>query len=157
MNQTLLNMNEIVDALIQPIIEMDKDHRIKFEVANLPSAYGDQEMLKSVWSNLIENAVKFSKNKAIAEIRIGFEETTTEITYYIEDNGAGFDMAYIAKLFNVFQRVHAQNEFEGTGIGLATIRRIITKHGGKTWAEGHVGSGAKFYFTLLKRKERMSI
>ena len=156
MNQTCLNMKEIVDGLIQPIIEIDKEHRIKFDIANLPSAYGDLEMLKSVWSNLIENAVKFSKNKITAEIQIGFQETMTEITYYIQDNGAGFDMEYSAKLFNVFQRLHSVSEFEGTGIGLATIKRIITKHGGRTKAEGKVGLGATFYFTLLKRKEDIS-
>jgi len=151
MNQTILNMNEIVHDLVKPIIEIDKDHRIKFDIATLPSAFGDLVMLQAVWRNLIENAVKFTKNKKIAKIQVGFQETKTEIVYYVQDNGAGFDMAYVSKLFNVFQRLHSRSDFEGTGIGLASIRRIITKHGGRTWAEGEVGSGAKFYFTLLKK------
>src|SRR5665648_877683 len=154
MNQKLLDMNEIVDALIQPNREQDQQHRIEFHINPLPPAFGDLEMIKSVWNNLIENAIKFSKKKDLAKISIGAEENETEIIYYIKDNGAGFDMNYAAKLFTVFQRLHSQEDFEGTGIGLATVQKIITRHGGRIWAEGKVGEGAAFFFTLIKRKER---
>ncbi len=148
-----IDMNEIVDKLIQPIIEQDVEHRIKFNISDMPKTIGDQEMFKSVWSNYIENAVKFTKNREFAEITIGAEENEDSILYFIRDNGAGFDMAYSAKLFTVFQRLHSREDYEGTGIGLATVRRIMTRHGGQTWAKGKVGEGATFYFSLLKRKE----
>jgi len=149
----LLDMNQIVDALIQPTREQDQQHRIEFHINPLPPAFGDLEMIKSAWNNLIENAIKFSKKKDLAKISIGAEKNETEIIYYIKDNGAGFDMNYAAKLFAVFQRLHSREDYDGTGIGLATVQRIITRHGGKTWAEGKVGEGATFYFSLIKRKE----
>src|SRR5665648_26057 len=154
MSQKLLDMNQIVDALIQPTREQDQQHRIEFHINPLPPAFGDLEMIKSVWNNLIENAIKFSKKKDLAKISIGAEENETEIIYYIKDNGAGFDMNYAAKLFTVFQRLHSREDFEGTGIGLATVQKIIARHGGRIWAEGKVGEGAAFSFTLIKRKER---
>ncbi|MEI8216070.1 MAG: ATP-binding protein [Eubacteriales bacterium] len=153
MNLEQIDMNEIVDKLIQPIIEQDMEHRIQFNISNMPKAIGDIEMFKSVWSNFIENAVKFSKNISSAEITIGAEEKGDKIIYFISDKGAGFDMNYSSKLFTVFQRLHSREDYEGTGIGLATVRRIISRHGGETWAEGKVGEGATFYFSLLKRKE----
>src|SRR5665648_231944 len=154
MSQKLLDMNQIVDALIQPTREQDQQHRIEFHINPLPSVFGDLEMIKAVWNNLIENAIKFSKKKDLAKISIGAEENETEIIYYIKDNGAGFDMNYAAKLFTVFQRLHSREDFEGTGIGLATVQKIIARHGGRIWAEGKVGEGAAFSFTLIKRKER---
>src|SRR5450756_2455689 len=154
MSQKLLDMNQIVDALIQPTREQDQQHRIEFHINPLPSIFGDLEMIKAVWNNLIENAIKFSKKKDLAKISIGAEENKTEKIYYIKDNGAGFDMNYAAKLFTVFQRLHSREDFEGTGIGLATVQKIITRHGGRIWAEGKVGEGATFFFSLIKRKER---
>ena len=153
MNQKLLNMNEIVAALIQPIKEQELERRIEFNIEPLPLAFGDPDMIKSVWSNLIENAVKFSKKKDLTKISIGAEENENDIVYHIKDNGAGFDMNYASKLFTVFQRLHSREDYEGTGIGLATVQRIIAKHGGKIWAESKVGEGATFYFSLIKRKE----
>jgi PAS domain S-box-containing protein len=153
MNQRLLDINEIVASLIQPIKEQDTEQRIEWTIKPMPLAFGDFAMISSVWSNLIENAVKFTKNKELAKITIGAEEKEQDIIYYIKDNGAGFDMNYATKLFNVFQRLHSREDYEGTGIGLATVQRIITRHGGKTWAEGKIGEGATFYFSLIKRKE----
>jgi PAS domain S-box-containing protein len=153
MNPRLLAMNEKVNALIQPIKELDVNHRIHWTVHAMPDGYGDSNMIKSVWNDLIENAVKFTAKKSIAEIKIGAYENEGETVYYVKDNGAGFDMSYIAKLFTVFQRLHSSDEFEGTGIGLASVRKIVQRHGGRTWAEGKVGEGATFYFSLLKRKE----
>ena len=152
MKKDLINMNEIVDTLIWPIKEEDVKKRIAFSITTMPLFYGDLEMMKSVWSNLIENAIKFTRNKNVAKISIGAEENEDSIIYYIKDNGAGFDMNYASKLFTMFQRLHTQEDFEGTGIGLATVQRLVTRHGGKVWAEGKVGEGASFYFSLLKKK-----
>lgn len=154
MKKDLLNMNEIVDTLIWPINEVDTKNRIEFRVHPMPLAYGDLEMMKSVWSNLIENAIKFTKNKNLAKIIIGGEENENTIMYYIKDNGAGFDANYASKLFTMFQRLHPQEDYKGTGIGLATVERLITRHGGKVWAEGKVGEGASFYFSLNKKKRK---
>ena len=150
MNQKLLDMNEVVDALIQSNKEQDQQHRIEFHISNLPPAFGDLEMINSIWNNLIENAIKFSRKKELAKISIGAETNETEVIYYIKDNGVGFDMNYAARLFTAFQRLHGREDFEGTGIGLATVKKMITRHGGRIWAEGKVGEGAAFYFTLIK-------
>ncbi len=152
-NSKLVNMNEIINSIIQPIIEQDTENRITFDIALLPSAYADVEMIKSVWNNIIENAVKFTQKRDRAIISIGSEETKDEIIYLIKDNGAGFDMQYATKLFAVFHRLHTREDYEGTGIGLATVKRIINRHGGKIWAESKADEGAKFYFSLNKRKE----
>jgi len=152
-NKEVLNMNDIIDTYIQPIIEEDTEHRIEFNINRMPLAFGDLEMMRSVWANLIENAVKFTSGKDVAKIAIGADETENDITFYIKDNGAGFDMKYISKLFSIFQRLHSREDYEGTGIGLATVQRVIMRHGGRIWAKAKVGEGAAFYFTLVKRKK----
>jgi light-regulated signal transduction histidine kinase (bacteriophytochrome) len=106
--------------------------------------------IKQVWLNLISNAVKYTNQKETAVIDISSEITGDEITYSIKDNGAGFDMRYASKLFGVFQRLHSDEEFEGTGVGLALVHRIISKHGGRIWAQAKVNEGAIFHFTLNK-------
>ncbi len=151
-NQKLVNMNEIVESMIQPFREQVIERKIEFTIETIPPAYGDIEMMKSVWSNLVENAVKFTQKREVAQISIGAKETKDEIIYYIKDNGAGFDMQYAAKLFAVFQRLHAREDYEGTGVGLATVQRIINRHGGRIWADAKVDEGATFYFTLNKKK-----
>jgi len=151
MKQIDLDMNEIVSTLIKPIKEQEISRKIEWNIETLPPAYGDLDMMKSVWSNLIENAVKFTKNRDVSKISIGANEGKNTVTYYIKDNGVGFDMTYAVKLFEVFQRLHDREEFEGTGIGLATVRRIVARHGGKTWGEGELDKGASFYFELIKK------
>lgn len=121
-------------------------HNTKVTITALPDAYADPSLIKQVWINLVSNAIKYSSAKEAPEVEIGFADGA----YYVRDNGAGFDMRYIDKLFGVFQRLHTAREFEGTGIGLAIVRRIIEKHGGRIWAYAEVGKGATFYFTLPK-------
>jgi PAS domain S-box-containing protein len=121
---------------------------VKFELGELPPAYADPSLLRQVFANLLGNAVKFTKGKVPAVIRVGAREQAGETVYYVSDNGVGFDMSNYDRLFSVFQRLHSEKEFEGTGIGLANSKRIVERHGGKIWAESAPGEGATFYFTL---------
>jgi light-regulated signal transduction histidine kinase (bacteriophytochrome) len=132
--------------------EETKERAIVWEIHPLPSVRADRSLLRMVLVNLISNAVKFTGARAEAKIEIGsVPNANGENVIFIRDNGAGFDQRYADKLFGVFQRLHAQDEFEGTGIGLANVQRIILRHGGRVWAEGVVGSGATFYFSIPKQ------
>jgi PAS domain S-box-containing protein len=124
-----------------------------FTIGDLPPIYGDSNMLNLVFSNLILNAIKFSKEAANPRISIGFLVLNGVDTYFVKDNGVGFDMRYSDKLFKVFQRLHSTQEFEGTGVGLAIVARIVQKHGGKVWGESHPGTETAFYFNLPNKKE----
>jgi signal transduction histidine kinase len=128
------------------------ERRILLQVADLPFACGDQAMLRQVLVNLLSNAIKFTRPKAEARIEVGFVAGLAENEYFVRDNGVGFDGGLGTKLFATFQRLHSADQFEGTGIGLAIVKRIVTRHGGRVWAEGKVGEGAVVHFTLSKRK-----
>lgn len=121
---------------------------IRFEIGELPPARGDLQLLRQVWVNLLANAVKFTRDTAEPAIEVGGAAVAGEHVYYVCDNGAGFDMRHSGKLFGVFQRLHSDEQFEGTGIGLASVRRIVLRHGGRVWAEGEPDGGAAFYFSL---------
>jgi light-regulated signal transduction histidine kinase (bacteriophytochrome) len=112
--------------------------------------HGDLNMMKQVWVNLISNALKYSRNNADPKIEIGNTTNRSETIFYVKDNGVGFDMQYYEKLFSVFQRLHSNAEFEGTGVGLALVHRIVTRHNGKLWAEAKPNEGATFYFSIPK-------
>ena len=146
MNQ--VNMDEVVDQVLIEARNAYPGRDIEVKREKLPPAMGDQNLLVQVWTNLISNAFKYTGHKEHAVISIGCTIKNNEEIYYVKDNGAGFDMKYADKLFRVFQRLHGANEFEGTGVGLAIINRIITRHGGRVWAEGKVEEGAAFYFSL---------
>ena len=127
-----------------------------FELSSLPPAHGDLAMLRQVFANLVSNAVKFSLRQARPVVEIGSGSLDGDVMYYVKDNGVGFDEKYSHKLFSVFQRLHSEEEFEGTGVGLALVQRVIHRHGGKIWAEGKPGEGAAFFFTLPRRNEAAS-
>lgn len=147
-NYTTINMKDTVENIIREQTAELRERKLAIKIHDLEPAQGDLAMIRQVWINLISNALKYSSKKEVSKIEIGsFKENGTKI-YYINDNGAGFDMKYIDKLFGVFQRLHKMNEFEGTGVGLALVKTIIKRHGGEVWAEGKIDEGAKFYFSL---------
>ena len=143
-----LDMNELVQAVISQLRLGTEKLNTRFRFQELKPGYGDKNLMYQVWVNLISNAVKYSRKELNPVIEIGSKKINNEEVYYVKDNGVGFDMQYYDKLFSVFQRLHRQSEFEGTGVGLAVVNAVVTKHGGKVWAEGKVNEGATFYFTL---------
>jgi PAS domain S-box-containing protein len=145
-----IKMNEMVKNIADEMFNNEQNKNIKLQIKPLPDAYADVISIKQVWINLIANAFKYSQTKSERKIEIGATEEDDKIIFYISDNGVGFDMKYAHKLFGVFQRLHSDEEFEGTGVGLAIVQRIITKHGGKVWAEATLNQGAIFYFSLPK-------
>ena len=147
----LLEMQPLVAECIAEVLQ---SAAVKPEVIVgwLPACHGDRALLKQVWLNLIGNAVKYSSQTTGARVEIVGRETSEERVYSVRDNGAGFDMRYYDKLFGVFQRLHAMDEFPGTGVGLAIVMRVVTKHGGRVWAEGAVGQGATFHFSIPRRE-----
>jgi PAS domain S-box-containing protein len=155
MHQSDCDMNEIVNDVIESLRKDNPDRKIKWIVGKLASINGDEAMLSLVWMNLLSNAVKFTRTRKEARIEIGGREENKELIFFVSDNGVGFDMQYAQKLFGVFQRLHPIEEFEGTGIGLANVNRIVLRQGGRTWAEAEPGKGAVFFFSLPKNKEEI--
>jgi PAS domain S-box-containing protein len=146
--KTLVSLAQLVREALAEVRQDTEGRNIAWRISALPDFYGDRSMLRLVLVNLISNAIKFTRTRPQAEIEIGCADgNRDELIVFVRDNGVGFDMKYVNKLFGVFQRLHPSDAFEGTGIGLATVQRIVHRHGGKVWAEGVVDSGATFYFS----------
>jgi PAS domain S-box-containing protein len=147
-----INVENIVNDLVKAYRDVEPDRAIEFIVNPLGEVEADKEMLKVVFSNLLQNAVKFTIDRKKARIEIGREQKEDHIQFLVKDNGIGFDMKYKDKLFKAFQRLQTDERFSGTGIGLTTVERIVSKHGGNIWANGEVDKGAEFYFTLPSKR-----
>jgi len=154
LRHTRVEMSALVAEVLQEISRDAQGRNVAWGIEPLPEVWGDRALLKQVWANLLANALKYTRPRDQAEIKVGCQPRVGELEFHVSDNGAGFDVQYAAKLFGVFQRLHREDEFEGTGVGLANVRRIITRHGGRTWAEGAVDRGATFYFSLPKHENR---
>jgi signal transduction histidine kinase len=149
--KTTINIEQLIESVVAEIAPETQGRNIAWRIGTLPMCYGDPSLLRLVFSNLISNAVKFTRSREQAQIEIGLlDDTPEEVIVFVRDNGVGFDMKYKDKLFGVFQRLHSHEAFEGTGIGLATVQRIVHRHGGRVWAEGAVDRGATFYVALPK-------
>ncbi|MCY1080095.1 sensor histidine kinase [Archangium lansingense] len=147
--ETDVNLSGIARSVSEQLQRWQPERAARFQLQDALVDRGDSQLLRLVLENLMGNSWKFTRERSVAEIEFGtLPDNGTGRIYYVKDNGAGFDMAYQKKLFGVFQRLHTQQEFEGNGVGLATVQRIIRRHGGRVWAEGQVGQGATFYFTL---------
>jgi PAS domain S-box-containing protein len=150
LKKTKLNLPELVQATIRDLARESENRVVEWVVHDLPEVEADPALLRQVTLNLLGNALKYTRKQSVARIEIGSNNSGTENIIYVRDNGVGFDMRYAHKLFGVFQRLHRAADFEGTGVGLANVRRIINRHGGRTWAEGEINQGATFYFSLPK-------
>jgi PAS domain S-box-containing protein len=157
MRITMVDLNKLVDETIHSLRLETNERNVRWVRGDLPVVRGDLPMLRQVYVNLLSNSVKYTRPRDPAVIEIGCQgDSNGEFVFHVRDNGVGFEMEYVHKLFGVFQRLHRSEEFEGTGIGLANVRRIVTRHGGRTWAEGMPDQGATVYFTLPKTSETQS-
>jgi len=145
-----VDMTEMAQVVADELrrAEPERNGQLEVRIGSLRPAQGDRALLRQVLSNLLQNAMKFTRAQPNARIEVGSRPDGTETVYYVKDNGAGFDARYVDKLFGVFQRLHSTEEFDGTGVGLAIVKRIVQRHGGRVWAEGKINEGATFYFSL---------
>ncbi len=148
-----IDMKALAYSVFGELTREEQREHIDFKIGRLPAAEGDPALIHQVWVNLLSNALKFSSKRDRAAIEVGTKRSDDENIYYVRDSGAGFDIRYIDKLFGVFQRLHSEDEFDGTGVGLAIVKRIVQRHGGRVWAEGEVDHGATFYFALPRERE----
>lgn len=151
MRETMFSLGQLIEDVLNDLQHEMNGRKITWEIGPLPDVYADRSLMNLVFLNLLANAIKFTSPRPVAEIEIGtVPGAKDETVVFVRDNGVGFDMKYADKLFGVFQRLHSANQFEGTGIGLANVHRIINRHGGKTWAEGTADKGAIFFFSIPK-------
>jgi light-regulated signal transduction histidine kinase (bacteriophytochrome) len=148
LHSTRVDLTNLATDILDRLRAADSERALTCEIHEGLSAIGDARLLRAALENLLGNAWKFTSKRAVGRIEFGSEHQDCRLVYFVRDNGAGFDMTYAGKLFGVFQRLHSAQEFAGTGIGLATVQRIVKRHGGRVWAEGEVNRGASFYFTL---------
>ncbi len=153
LNKADVDMEALVQSIRKELSQEYAGRTVQFVVLPMPHAWGDEPLLHQVWSNLIGNALKFTRPRQDARIEIGAQLKGNETIYFVRDNGVGFDMQYAGRLFGVFQRLHSPKQFEGTGIGLAIVKRIVDRHGGRVWAEGKPDEGATFSFVLPSRED----
>jgi light-regulated signal transduction histidine kinase (bacteriophytochrome) len=149
-----IDMASLVTTLFQELTTPEDRERLDFQLDPLPPALGDPTLIRQVWVNLLANAIKFSAKRERAVIEVSGRQDDIENIYFVRDNGAGFDPQYADKLFGVFQRLHTEQEFAGTGVGLAIVQRIIHRHGGRVWAESELDQGATFTFALPRKMEK---
>jgi len=147
-NRQTVNSTRIVQEALDELKPLRDGRQIEIKIGELPACHGDPALLKQIWVNLISNAIKYTRGREPGIIEIGCTHENDENVYFVRDNGAGFDMQYSNKLFGVFQRLHREDQFEGTGVGLAIVQRIVHRHGGRVWAQAEVDHGATFYFTI---------
>jgi light-regulated signal transduction histidine kinase (bacteriophytochrome) len=150
MKMGLIDMNTLVQSVFSELAPIEIQEKISFTKSDLPDAYGDLSLIRQVWINLISNSIKFSMPKENPKIEISGSETKTQCTYIIRDNGVGFNPDFKNRLFGLFQHLHKAGDFEGTGVGLAIVKRIVQRHDGQVWGDGQPGVGAEFSFTLAK-------
>jgi light-regulated signal transduction histidine kinase (bacteriophytochrome) len=143
----------LVRQILQELRPTYEERQIEISVGELPECHADPNLLRQVYANLISNAIKFTRDRDAAQIEIGCLQDDGVPVYYCRDNGVGFDIQYADKLFGVFQRLHRADEYEGTGVGLAIVQRIVHRHGGQVWAEAALGEGATLYFTLEEKHQ----
>ena len=153
MRREPVNLSDMANEVVKEIRQAQPERDVTFVIGEGAESWGDPPLLRLALENLLDNAFKFTSKQPRARIEFGVREQDDQTAFFVKDDGVGFDMAYIGKLFTPFQRLHSRAEFPGTGIGLATVQRIIHRHGGRVWADGHLDQGATFYFTLLHRKE----
>jgi light-regulated signal transduction histidine kinase (bacteriophytochrome) len=151
LKKSTIKMNQVLDDALSEVQPLMENRKVDINISTLPEVIGDYNLLRLVWVNLLDNAIKYTRSRKKAVIKIDYKEEKEEFIFCIHDNGVGFDMNYAQKLFGAFQRLHSTDEFEGTGIGLSNVRRIISRHSGRTWAEAEVDKGASFYFSLPKK------
>jgi light-regulated signal transduction histidine kinase (bacteriophytochrome) len=145
-------MDKLANEVWDDVRTANQEREFEVKITKILPGFGDRALIRQVLFNLFSNAVKFTKNRKLGIVEMSSYKESDKVVYCLKDNGAGFDMAYYNKLFGVFQRLHSHEEYEGTGVGLAIVQRIIHRHGGRVWAEGKENKGATFYFTLPQKR-----